>query len=173
MRRHQPVPRVANDSPRRGGAVEEAHDVEEGVRGACRPDGAVADSVGEQRRVRGAAVDRGLDGFDVLGEIHAHDAAERAVEPAEAGDAGVIAVVDDPHNIGVPQPGQPFFDFETQQQPIGLIGVEDIGPYDLDRHLARVADVIGLIDGGHTALAQLLQDMVLADVGTNHEQRLP
>src|SRR5262249_39945901 len=62
---------------------------------AGRPDGAVADAAPEQERRVAAAtgLDEGLvDLADVLGEIHAHRAAELAIVPAEAGHAGVAAV---------------------------------------------------------------------------------
>ncbi len=80
----------------------------------------------------------------------------------DVGQATLFAVGVDREYIGVVQPGDgPGLSLEALAEAL-VVGVE--GGQDLDGHVAVQGGVVALVDGGHAATAQFLQDPVPADL---------
>ena len=56
-------------------------------------------------------------------------------------------------------------DLDLPQEPSGAERGGELGPQHLDRDLAVVLEVLGEIDGGHAALAELALDAVAVGEG--------
>ena len=56
-------------------------------------------------------------------------------------------------------------DVDLAEEPLGAQRRGELGPQDLERDLAVVLEVVGEVDGGHAALAELALDAVAAAEG--------
>ncbi len=77
-----------------------------------------------------------------------HDVVRRAVD---------LAGIDQPQDVGVLQVGDGL---DLTQEPLGADDGRELGAQHLDGDLAVVLEVVGEVDGGHAALAELALDRV-------------
>ena len=73
------------------------------------------------------------------------------------GGAAHLAAVDEAEDVRVLQGGDGL---DLAEEPLGPDDGGELGAQDLDRDFAVVAEVLGQVDGGHAALAELPLDAV-------------
>ena len=81
--------------------------------------------------------------------------------------AADLARVDEAEDVGVLQVGDGL---DLAEEPLGADHGGEVGAEHLDGDLALVAEVVGEVDGGHAALAELALDAVA--VGENGAEAL-
>ena len=81
--------------------------------------------------------------------------------------AADLARVDEPEDVGVLQVGDGL---DLAEEPLGADDGREVGAEHLDGDLALVAEVVGEVDRGHAALAELALDAVA--VGENGAEAL-
>ena len=73
-----------------------------------------------------------------------------------------VAGVEHAEDVGMLEPGG---DLDLAGEPVGAERGGQLGAQHLDRHLAVVLQVLGEVDGGHAALAELALDAVAVGEG--------
>ena len=132
------------------------HDaVRVGVRQCVRQLGGPAEDVGE--RLRAAPAETVAEAL-ALHQRHGVPQHRRA----QAGLGGDLAGIEEGKDVGVLKARG---EADLAQEPVGAQAGGQLGPEDLDRDRAIVADVVGAIDHGHAAAAELPLESVAVGEG--------